>query len=79
MPPDDLGQDARSLVDLPDPADILFVDEAATKWKFFDTAAVCAFYSNDKPACKRVSQRALLYRGIPEPDRERILKNVSFC
>jgi len=70
----------KIFIDLPKPGDSLFVDQDIHDWKFYDETAVCAFYANDKPACKMLSEKALIHESRMDPgDRDRIKQNIKFC
>jgi len=71
---------AKDYVNKPFPAnDMLFVDEAIHRWRFYDVAAICAFYAGDKAECKRIATLALQYPTLDEGTRKRIQTNIDFC
>jgi len=57
---------------------VLFIEHDVYDWKFHDEFAVDAWWAGHKEESKVLAQKALTGK-VPEEDKERILKNISYC
>lgn len=69
---------AKPLINNPSPSDGLFLDEEINKWKFKDTASICAFYAKDLVTSKRLMEEILKLDCLPCDIRKRIENNLTF-
>jgi glycosyltransferase involved in cell wall biosynthesis len=67
----------KSLVSLPYPDDILFVDTKIHKWKFYDELAVCAAWAQDKQLFRELCERILALPNISQHDYDRISNDLK--
>ena len=64
---------------LPPPADLLFVDLSAYRWRALDEQAVAAFYVGRRDECAAICQRLLDGSAVPDGERARIAANLALC
>ena len=69
------AQHAASIVQL---KDLLFVEQAAYRWRALDELAISAYYCDQREAGRAAVQRLLQDQVFPESERPRILKNAEF-
>lgn len=69
---------ALQAAQIPQPADILFVDTQVYAWRALDELAVSAFYTPHRELGRAALQRLLTERRYPEAQAQRIEANVSF-
>jgi glycosyltransferase involved in cell wall biosynthesis len=67
----------RSLIDLPFPQDVLFVDRDIHNWKFLDEIAVCAYWAQDKNLFRILSEKILSLPNIPLSETIRISNDLK--
>ncbi len=67
----------KSLVSLPYPDDILFVDDSIHDWQFYDELAVCAAWAGDKELFRDLCNRILALSDISQWDRDRISNDLK--
>ena len=65
----------RSLINIPYPQDVLFVDVDIHQWKFLDEVAVCACWAKDKELFRTIYEK-LLTLDIPQEAKDRISKDL---
>lgn len=54
----------------------IFVDNDIHNFRFFDVAAICAYYANDRDSFFRLSKKILDARGLDEATRRRVSDNI---
>jgi len=53
--------------------------ETACQWKLHDELSIAAYWIGKKDECKKICQELLRNQNVPEYEKERIIKNLSFC
>jgi glycosyltransferase involved in cell wall biosynthesis len=64
---------------LPRPDDSLFVDDNVYRWRALDEYAIACYWIEQFSECLRVSELLLTEDRLPEPQRERVMKNRDFA
>lgn len=67
----------RSLINLPFPNDVLFVDRDIHNWKFLDEVAVCSYWARDKGLFRALYEKILTIPDLPQDARERISSDLK--
>ncbi|MEU6590983.1 glycosyltransferase [Streptomyces sp. NPDC046881] len=70
---------ARRAVEIPRPADILFVEHAWYDWQALDELAVSAYWMGSYRESLECCERLLDGGRLPEAERERVLANRDFA
>ncbi|MDP1573907.1 MAG: glycosyltransferase [Coxiellaceae bacterium] len=65
--------------DIQRPNDVLFVDDSVYAWRALDEYAVAASWVGRYKEATMANQQLLKRKMLPEPERERIQKNLIFC
>lgn len=70
---------ARAAVELPRPADRLFLDDSIYAWRARDELAVSAYWAGRYDEALKANQHLLANAQLPLGERERVQKNLAFC
>lgn len=70
---------ARAAAQLAEPADLLFVDLSAYRWRAPDEQAVAAFYLDRRGECAELCRRLLDGPWLPPGERARVAANLALC
>lgn len=70
---------ARAAVEIPRPADRLFIDESVYAWRARDELSVAAYWAGRYEESLKLSQHLLSSAQLPPGERERIQKNLGFA
>ena len=70
---------ARAAVEIPRPADRLFIDDSVYAWRARDELAVSAYWAGRHEEALKANQQLLATPQLPAGERERIQKNLGFC
>jgi glycosyltransferase involved in cell wall biosynthesis len=60
------------------PLEGLFIESSCYDWRLLDEKAIAAFYIGRKNECKILNQQLLTSSLLPEQERNRIIKNLTF-
>jgi len=66
----------RTLINLPFPRDVLFVDRDIHNWKFLDEVAVCSYWTGDKSLFHTLYEKILTIPDLPSEARGRISSDL---
>lgn len=69
---------ALRAAEIPRPADCLFVDEAAYRWRALDEVGASAYWVGEMELGRSSIERLLALHGAPAPELGRLLDNLSF-
>ena len=69
---------ARAACAIPRPPDLLFVDDAVYSWRAIDELAVATYYVGKLDKSRALNERLLSEGHLPDSERPRIEKNLSF-
>lgn len=70
---------ARIAMEIPQPADLLFVDVTVYAWRAKDELAVSAYYCKKRELSERLCMELLEGNSLPESERQRVQKNLEFA
>ena len=70
---------ARAARDIKRPQDLLFLDDAAYRWRADDEAAIAAYWTGNLTECYALCCSLLDEDRVPEAERARVEKNRDFC
>jgi len=68
---------AKPLLDLAPASDSLFLDREIHDWGFWEEAGLCAYYAGDKAAFKKLLNRILRAKDLPQDVRTRTRNNLK--
>ena len=69
---------AEAAVARPRPDDILFLDEAAYRWRARDELSLAAYYSGDRETALALGLALVEDPSVPESERQRIRANIAY-
>jgi glycosyltransferase involved in cell wall biosynthesis len=70
---------ARAAVDIPRPADILFIDDAVYSWRGLDELGIAAYWAGLYREGLAATERLLASSALPASERARVRQNRDFC
>lgn len=70
---------ARAASEIAAPADLLFIDASAYRWRARDERAVAAFYVGRREECAALCRELLADAHLPPEQRPRIEANLALC
>ena len=68
---------AKNFIDMPVPNNALFSDTEIYTWKFPEEAGLCAYYAGNKDMYKKLLQKTLKAKGLPDEVRKRTESNLK--
>lgn len=69
---------ARAAIEIPRPADTLFVVEAVYTWRSLDEYAIASYYVGRHDEAIAANERLLSNADLPASERERVRNNLAF-
>ena len=70
---------ATRAIQIPLPADTLFLDTSWYSWRALDEFALASYWSGDHAAAARANTQLLESGALPEAHRARVKENLEFC